>query len=144
MSLVIFSISQAVRLTRGQSKLVKAASIGDPKLCLLVRMTFVGHASELLDKVTNQLTDQPLTSHSAHLCDRQAEATWSSREQDRWLGILCGSTPSVREIGSRLIFPAQRSAMAKWMSVCLSRWCIMPKWLSRSSCDLRKIIAQPF
>jgi len=35
-------------------------------------------------------------------------------------------------------------AVATWLSVCLSRWCIVPKWLSRSSCDLHRIVAQPF
>jgi len=35
-------------------------------------------------------------------------------------------------------------AMVMWLSVCLSRWYIVPKQLSRSSCDLRQIVAQPF
>jgi len=34
--------------------------------------------------------------------------------------------------------------MATWLSVCLSRWCIVPKRLSRSSCDFHQIVAQPF
>jgi len=32
------------------------------------------------------------------------------------------------------------SAMVTW----LSRWCTVPKWLSRSSCDLHRIVALPF
>jgi len=35
-------------------------------------------------------------------------------------------------------------AMATWLSVCLSRWCIVPRRLSRSSCNVYKIAAQPF
>jgi len=34
--------------------------------------------------------------------------------------------------------------MATWLSVCLSRGSIVPKRLSRSSCDLHQIVAQPF
>jgi len=34
--------------------------------------------------------------------------------------------------------------MATWLSVCLSRWCIILKRLSRLSCDLHQIVAQPF
>jgi len=30
------------------------------------------------------------------------------------------------------------------VAVCLSRWCIVPLWLSLSSCDLHQIVAQPF
>jgi len=33
-------------------------------------------------------------------------------------------------------------AVAMWQVVCLSHWCIVPRWLSRSSCDLHHIIVQ--
>jgi len=38
--------------------------------------------------------------------------------------------------------PLQCTGVA--FAVCLSRWCIVPKWLSRSSSDLHQIVAQPF
>jgi len=35
-------------------------------------------------------------------------------------------------------------SIATWLSVCLSHWCIVPKQLSRSSCDLHHIVTLPY
>jgi len=48
------------------------------------------------------------------------------------------------------IFAARRSALGRlllWQrvaAVCLSRWCVVPKPLSRSLCDLHQVVAQSF
>jgi len=70
---------------------------------------------------------------------RQKSVRWvktekAAHESTCWKDDFWGQTQCVRVA----------IAVATWLSVCLSRWCIAPERLSQSSCDLHQIVAQPF
>jgi len=55
----------------------------------------------------------------------------------------CFCRPTLSYIGRHFAM-WWRVCLSQKVAVCLSRWCIVSKRLSRSSCDLRQTVAQPF
>jgi len=61
-----------------------------------------------------------------------------------YVAVCLWSQFTVNRRGKRITTCSEHGAafaMATWLSVCLWRWCIVPKRLSRSLCDLHQVVA---